>query len=120
MKVLSQPCGCQGLTPRLGKVVGQNFTLIAFQRQRRRHCSSRSAHRCLVRAGQTAVGPTVAIVGVSGAVGKEFLRVSVSAVPVPARPTCTAKPTLPLHFTGPDREELSIQGHEDACFCKVN
>lgn len=33
------------------------------------------AHTCVVRAAKTADGPKIAIVGVTGAVGQEFLRV---------------------------------------------
>ena len=110
---------CPGSSLSLRCLGGRSFRSSLVQPQRRRQSSSRRTHRCLVRAGKTADGPTVAIVGVSGAVGKEFLRVISPPLPLPPWLTPRHKPTTPLKTTGADRAQLSIQGYEDAGFCKV-
>ena len=55
------------------KVLGRQLVGSAQQQKPIWRC--RSCHRLAVHAAKTAEGPTVAIVGVSGAVGQEFLRV---------------------------------------------
>ena len=120
MQLQSQhTCSCRGSTS-LRHLGSRSFRSSLVHSQPRRQNSSRRTLRCLVRAGKTPDGPTVAIVGVSGAVGKEFLRVRYPSLPLRPRLTPRNKPRTPLKSTGANRAEFSIQGYEDAGICKVS
>ena len=87
----------------------------------------------VVKGAKTANGPTIAIVGITGAVGQEFLTVGggcffgfffaslpVTVTRVPSRVTpwhnynCCC-----LHHTGAEGAELPLQQHQDAGICQV-
>jgi hypothetical protein len=80
---------------------------------------------------KTADGPSLAIVGVTGAVGQEFLRVSSNLMILTARKSARAVTcyntrqvrlshvTAELAAAGAEAAGLSLQQYQDACICQV-
>lgn len=66
---------CQGLTITDCTPIPSHWRVAA------QHRSSRRRSTLIVEAAKTADGPSIAIVGVTGAVGQEFLRVRVGSAP---------------------------------------
>eukprot|EP00878_Enallax_costatus_P044570 GHUV01053240.1.p1 GENE.GHUV01053240.1~~GHUV01053240.1.p1 ORF type:complete len:116 (-),score=15.17 GHUV01053240.1:32-379(-) len=75
--------------------------------------------RVIVQAKKTADGPSIAVVGVTGAVGQEFLQVG--RVDVAARNNVEQTSILKqsLRMTGAQGEGFSVQEHQAAGQCKV-
>lgn len=121
---------------RIQKASCEHFSLFVFIEtstprmqslaQKRATCAARAARPArrsavVVQAKKTADGPRVAIVGITGAVGQEFLTVRFCSL---ARANCRAQPShcaklIVNIVAGYQGAQLPLQRHQDAGFRQV-